>query len=74
MGRGSQIFSLKLPSIGEVKMQAVAGLSRGELVRVRGRLEAPFDLRVGPCDLAVTRPGSSRSLAGPAFVRLARVI
>src|SRR5271168_920312 len=28
-----------LVSIGEVKMRAVAGLSRGELVRVRGRLE-----------------------------------
>ena len=28
-----------LLSIGEVKMQAVAGLSRGELAGVRGRLE-----------------------------------
>ena len=28
-----------LLSIGEVKMQAVAGLSPGELARVRGRLE-----------------------------------
>jgi hypothetical protein len=28
-----------LSSIGEVKMQVVAGLSSGELARVRGRLE-----------------------------------